>query len=106
MLMARMQQTKQGMVWFYYFCLFIVATGCPSERHPPPPLQRRLVVTGDSARIQVETTESSAWFFNVLGVIPPGSLTCSVYSTFTRDLGLHARCIAPSHETSVYMLGV
>ena len=30
--------------------------------------RRRLVVTGDSARIQDETTESSAWFFNVLGV--------------------------------------
>ena len=27
----------------------------------------RLVVTGDSARIQDETTESFAWFFNVLG---------------------------------------
>ena len=30
--------------------------------------RRRLVVTGDSARIQDETTESSAWFFNALGV--------------------------------------
>ena len=30
--------------------------------------RRRLVVTGDSARIQNETTESSAWFFKVLGV--------------------------------------
>ena len=30
--------------------------------------RRRLVVTGDSARIQDETTESSAWLFNVLGV--------------------------------------
>ena len=30
--------------------------------------RRRLVVTGDSARIQDETTENSAWFFNVLGV--------------------------------------
>ena len=29
---------------------------------------RRLVVTGDSARIQDETSESSAWFFNMLGV--------------------------------------
>ena len=27
-----------------------------------------LVVTGDSARIQDETSESSAWFYNVLGV--------------------------------------
>ena len=30
--------------------------------------RRRLVVTGDSARIQDGTTENSAWFFNVLGV--------------------------------------
>ena len=29
--------------------------------------RRRLVVTGDSARIQDETTENSAWFFNLLG---------------------------------------
>ena len=29
--------------------------------------RRRLFVTGDSARIQYETTETSAWFFNVLG---------------------------------------
>ena len=30
--------------------------------------RRRLVVTEDSARIQDETAENSAWFFNVLGV--------------------------------------
>ena len=30
--------------------------------------RRRLVVTGDSARIQDETTASSAWFFDVFGV--------------------------------------
>ena len=30
--------------------------------------RRRLVVTGNSARIQDETTESSAWFFNELGM--------------------------------------
>ena len=30
--------------------------------------RRLLVVTGDSARIQDETTENSAWFFNVLGI--------------------------------------
>ena len=47
-----------------YFHLFIVATGCPSERRP----QKTLVVTGNSERIQDETTENSAWFFNVLGV--------------------------------------
>ena len=37
--------------------------------------RQRLVVTGDSDRIQDETTEI-------------GSLTCSVYRTVTRDLGL------------------
>ena len=30
--------------------------------------RRRLIVTGDSARIQEETTESSSWFFNLHGV--------------------------------------
>ena len=30
--------------------------------------RKRLVVTVDSARIQDETTENSAWFFYVLGV--------------------------------------
>ena len=34
--------------------------------------RRQLVVTGDSARIQDETTESFAWFFNVLGVYSTG----------------------------------
>ena len=48
-----------------YFRLFIVATGCPSERRTQKTV---IVVTGDSARIQDKTTESSAWFFNVLGV--------------------------------------
>ena len=43
------------------FRLFIVVTGCNAPRG-------RLVVTGDSARIQDETSENSAWFFNVLGV--------------------------------------
>ena len=46
---------------FICFRLFITATGCPFKR-------RRLVVKGDSARIQDETTENSAWFFNVLSV--------------------------------------
>ena len=30
--------------------------------------ERRLVVTEDRAKIQDETTENSAWFFNVVGV--------------------------------------
>ena len=55
----------QKVAFFYcYIRLFIVATGCPSQRRP----RRWLAVTGDSARIQDETTENSAWFFNVLGV--------------------------------------
>ena len=29
---------------------------------------KTLVVSGDSARIQDETTDNSAWFFDVLGV--------------------------------------
>ena len=58
------------LIEFVCFHLFIVAPGCPSERHP----RRQLVVTGNSARIQDEA--------------PPGSLTCSAYSTVTRDLEL------------------
>ena len=42
--------------------------GCPSERRH----QKTVSCYGDSARIQDQTT---------------GSLTCSVYSTMTRDLG-------------------
>ena len=30
--------------------------------------RRRFVITWDSVRIQDETTESSAWFFNVIGI--------------------------------------
>ena len=37
--------------------------------HPSDTHKRRLVVTGDSARIQDETNESSAWFYNVLGTL-------------------------------------
>ena len=49
-----------------YFRLFIVATGCPSERRPQKTLSCYGVYI---ARIQDETTENSAWFFNVLGVL-------------------------------------
>ena len=28
------KQTIRGVCFFVYFCLFIVATGCPSERRP------------------------------------------------------------------------
>ena len=49
------------------FCLlacFRLFVDCASERRP----QRTVSFTGDGARIQDETTESSAWFLNVLGV--------------------------------------
>ena len=50
---------------FNCFRSFIISIGCPSQRRP----KRQLVVTGDSARIQDKTTESSAWFVSVLGVL-------------------------------------
>ena len=49
---------------FDYFRLFIIATGCPSERRP----QKMVSCYGDSARIRDESTENSAWFFKVRGV--------------------------------------
>ena len=57
-----------------YFRLFIVATGCPSERRPP---RGRLVLRGIVQGYRTKLLRA-----------PPGSLTCSVYSTVTRDLGL------------------
>ena len=64
-------------VWFGYFRLFTVATGCPSDRRPPEDgYLLRGIVQGYRTKLLR---------------IPPGSLTCSVYSTVTRDLGL------PSH---------
>ena len=65
-----------------YFRLVIFPNGCPSERRP----RRRLVVRGDSAR--------------KLLTAPSGSLTCSVYSTITREHGLK------SHpKDNQYLLG-
>ena len=57
------------------FCLFpfVYLLSLPIAHLRGAP-RRRLVGTLESARIQVETTESSAWFFNVVGV----------YSTVTR----------------------
>ena len=54
--------------FFYYFRLFIVA-------HLSDAPRKRLVVTGDSARIQDETAESSIWFIDVLGVFKSSALT-------------------------------
>ena len=51
---------------FGYFRLFIVTTSTVAHLSDAP--RRRLVVTGESARIQNKTTENSAWLFNVLGV--------------------------------------
>ena len=48
-------------------CLFPFIYRCYRLPIRETPLRRRLVVTGDSVRIQGKTTESSAWFFNVLG---------------------------------------
>ena len=56
-------RTRVGLLLFVsvYLSLLPVAhlSGAP---------RRRLVVTGDSARVQDETTESSTYLFNVLGV--------------------------------------
>ena len=52
---------KRGLIISVYLSSLPVA-------HLSDAPRRRLVVTGDSARIQDETTENSAWFFNVLGV--------------------------------------
>ena len=49
--------------WLFSFYLSLLPVAHLSDAP-----RRRLVVTGDSARIQDETIESSAWFFNVLGV--------------------------------------
>ena len=48
-------------LFFIYLSSLLVA-------HLSDAPRRRLVVKGDNARIQDETTENSAWFFTVLGV--------------------------------------
>ena len=48
-------------------CLFPFICRCYWLPIRETPLGRRLIVTGDSVRIQEKTTESPAWFFNVLG---------------------------------------
>ena len=47
--------------------IFVYLSSLPVAHLSDAP-RRRLVVTGDSARIQDETTENSAWFFSVLGL--------------------------------------
>ena len=48
--------------------IIFVYLSLPPVAHLSDALRRCLAVTGDSARIQNETTESSAWFFNMLGI--------------------------------------
>ena len=50
------------------FCFVFVYLSSLAVVHLSDALRGPLVVAGDSARIQDETTESSAMFFNVLGV--------------------------------------
>ena len=71
--LAAHSQLSRTCLWFGYF---VYSSSLPVAHLSDAP-GRRLVVMGDSARIQDETTENSAWFFNV-----------PVYSTVTRDLGL------------------
>ena len=58
-------KTEVGVI--YLFIIFIYLSSLRVAHLSDAP-RRRLVVMGDSARIQDETTENSAWFFNVLGV--------------------------------------
>ena len=55
------------LVFTIYLIISVYLSSLPVA-HLSDASRRRLVVTGDSARIQDETTENSAWFFNVLGV--------------------------------------
>ena len=50
-----------------FLVIFVYLLSLPVAHLSDAP-RRRLIVTGDSARIQDEATENSAWFFNVLGV--------------------------------------
>ena len=55
-------------LWLFPQCSLIIYLSSLPVAHLSDAPRRRLVVTGDSARIQDETTENSGWFFNVLGV--------------------------------------
>ena len=50
-----------------WLIIFVYLSSIPVAHLSDAP-RRRLVFTGDSARIQDETTENSAWFFNVFVV--------------------------------------
>ena len=47
--------------------IFVYLSSLPVAHLSDAP-RRQLVVTGDSATLQDETNENSAWFFNILGV--------------------------------------
>ena len=57
---------KRSNVWSVLIILVYLSSLPVAHLSGAP--RRRLVVTGDSARIQDETTVNYAWFFNVLGV--------------------------------------
>ena len=59
--------------------IFVYLLSLPVAHQSDAP-GRRLIVTGDSARIQDKTTR-----------IPPGSLTCSAYSAIIWDTGVKPR---------------
>ena len=57
----------EAQTWFVT-CLFSIYLSLLPVAHLSNAPWRRLVVMEDSARIEDETTESSTWFFNLLGV--------------------------------------
>ena len=59
--------TKTDMLFPVTLVIFVHLLSLPVAHLSDVP-RRWLVVTGDSARIQDETAQNSAWFFNVPGV--------------------------------------
>ena len=55
------------MVGKFDLIIFVYLSSLPVAHLSDAP-RRRLVVSGDSARIMDETTENSTWFYNMLGV--------------------------------------
>ena len=67
----RIRKTYECRDFFFFFVIsvfFFFFNRRYRIAHLSDAPRKRLVVTGDSARIQDVTIESSAWFFNVLGV--------------------------------------
>ena len=63
---ARLSLRESEGLWLK--CNSMISTRYQFLLHFDTAYRSWLVVTGDSARIQDETTENSAWFFNVLGI--------------------------------------